>query len=42
MEMLVKMAEVLAKIAVMIMMATAAFRRHRKTGERGPLLLLLP
>ena len=31
MEMLVKMAEVLVKIAVM-MMAPAAFRRHRKRG----------
>ena len=38
MEMLVKMAEVLVKIAVMMMMmATAAFRRHRKRrGEGGP------
>ena len=42
MEMLVKMAEVLVKIAMMMVVATAAFRRHRKTGERGPLLLLLP
>ena len=41
MEMLVKMAEVLVKIAVM-MVATAAFRRHQKRGERAPLLLLLP
>ena len=32
MEMLVKMAEVLVKIAVMMMVATAAFRRHRKRG----------
>ena len=35
MEMLVKMAEVLVKIAVM-MMAPAAFRRHRKQGGEGP------
>ena len=36
MEMLVKMAEVLVKIAVM-MMATAVFRRHRKRrGEGAP------
>ena len=32
MEMLVKMAEVLVKIAVMMMVATAAFRRHRRRG----------
>ena len=38
MEMLVKMAEVLVKIAVMMMVATAAFRRHRKRrGEGAPL-----
>ena len=37
MEMLVKMAEVLVKIAVMVMVATAAFRRHRKRrGEGAP------
>ena len=36
MEMLVKMAEVLVKIAVMVMVATAAFRRHRKRGGEGP------
>ena len=42
MEMLVKMAEVLVKIAVMMMVATAAFRRHRKRRGEGPLLLLLP
>ena len=37
MEMLVKMAEVLVKIAVMMMVATTAFRRHRKSrGERAP------
>ena len=37
MEMLVKMAEVLVKIAVMRMVATAAFRRHRKRrGEGAP------
>ena len=37
MEMLVKMAEVLVKIAVMMMVATAAFRHHRKRrGEGGP------
>ena len=36
MEMLVKTAEVLVKIAVMMMVATAAFRRHRKRG--GPFL----
>ena len=41
MEMLVKMAEVLVKIAVM-MMAPAAFRRHRKRGGESPLLLILP
>ena len=35
MEMLVKMAEVLVKIAVM-MMAPAAFRRHRKPGGESP------
>ena len=35
MEMLVKMAEVLVKIAVM-MMASAAFRRHRKRGGESP------
>ena len=34
--MLVKMAEVLVKIAVMMMVATAAFRRHRKRGGEGP------
>ena len=33
-EMLVKMAEVLVKIALM-MMATAAFRRHRRRGGEG-------
>ena len=42
MEMLVKMAEVLVKIAVMMMMATAAFWRHRRRGGEGPLLPLLP
>ena len=36
MEMLVKMAEVLVKIAVMMMVATAAFQRHRKRGGEGP------
>ena len=36
MEMLVKMAEVLVKIAVMMRMATAAFRRHRRRGGEGP------
>ena len=36
MEMLVKMAEVLVKIAVMMMVATAAFRRHRKRVGEGP------
>ena len=37
MEMLVKMAEVLVKIAVMMVVATAAFRRHRKRrGEGAP------
>ena len=37
MEMLVKMVEVLVKIAVMMMVATAAFRRHRKSrGEGAP------
>ena len=37
MEMLVKMAEVLVKIAVMMMMATTAFRRYRKRrGEGAP------
>ena len=35
MEMLVKMAEVLVKIAMM-MMATTAFRSHRRRGEEGP------
>ena len=34
--MLVKMAEVLVKIAVMMMVATTAFRRHRKRGGEGP------
>ena len=34
--MLVKMAEVLVKIAVMMMMTTAAFRRHRRRGGEGP------
>ena len=36
MEMLVKMAEVLVKIAVMMMVATVALRRHRKRGGEGP------
>ena len=36
MEMLVKMAEVLVKIAVMLIMATAAFRRHWRRGGEGP------
>ena len=36
MEMLVKMAEVLVKIAVMMMVVAAAFRRHRKRGGEGP------
>ena len=36
MEMLVKMPEVLVKIAVMMMMATTAFRRHRGRGGKGP------
>ena len=36
MEMLVKMAEVLVKIAVMMMVATVAFRRHWKRGGEGP------
>ena len=36
MEMLVKMAEVLVKIAVMMMMATTAFRCHRKRGGESP------
>ena len=35
MEMLVKMVEVLVKTAVM-MMATVAFRRHRRRGGEGP------
>ena len=35
MDMLVKMAEVLVKIAVM-MMPPAAFRRHRKQGGESP------
>ena len=35
MEMLVKMAEVLVKMALMMMVATAAFRRHRKRGGEG-------
>ena len=35
MDILVKMAEVLVKIAV-VMMAPAAFRRHRKQGGEGP------
>ena len=35
MEMLVKMAEVLVKIAVM-MMAPTVFRRHRKQGRESP------
>ena len=37
MEMLVNMAEVLVKIAVMMMMAATAFRRHQKQGGEGPL-----
>ena len=41
MEMLVEMAGVLVEIAV-TMMASAAFRRHRKRGGESPLLLLLP
>ena len=36
MEMLVKMAEVLVKIAPMMMVVTAAFRRHRKQGGESP------
>ena len=36
MEMLVKIAEVLVKIAVMMMVATATFRRHRRRGGEGP------
>ena len=36
MDMLVKMAEVLVKIAEMMMMATAAFRHHRRRGGEGP------
>ena len=40
MEMLVKRAEVLVKIAVMMMVATAVFRRHRKRRGEGALLLL--
>ena len=36
MEMLVKMAEVLVKIAVMMMVATAAFRCHQKRRGEGP------
>ena len=36
MEMLVKMVEVLVKIAVMMMMAMAAFRRHLRRGGEGP------
>ena len=36
MEMLVKMVEVLVKIAVIMMMATASFRRHRRRGGEGP------
>ena len=35
MEMSVQMAEVLVKIAVMMMMATAAFWRHRRRGGEG-------
>ena len=41
MEMFVKMAEVLVKMAMM-MMAAAVFGRHRKRGERAPLLIPLP
>ena len=38
--MLVKMAEVLVKIAVMMTVATAAFRRHwRRGGEGAPFFL---
>ena len=40
MEMLVKMAEVLVKMAVTVM-APAVLRRHLKQGVEGPLLLLL-
>ena len=36
MEMLVKMAEVLVKIAVMMMVATAVFQRHQKRRGEGP------
>ena len=36
MQMLVKMAKVLVKIAVMMMMATAVFWRHRRRGGEGP------
>ena len=36
MEILVKMAEVFVKIAVMMMVVAAAFRRHRKRGGEGP------
>ena len=40
--MLVKMAEVLVRIAVMMMVATAAFPRHRKRrGEGGPFFFFL-
>ena len=44
MEMLVKMAKVLVKIAVMMMMmmATAAFWRHRERGGESPPSYLLP
>ena len=35
MEMLVKVAEVLVKIAVMMMMAMMAFQRHRRRGGEG-------
>ena len=36
MDMLVKMMEVLVKITVMMMVAMAAFRRHRERGGEGP------
>ena len=36
MEMLVEMAEVLVRIEVMMMVATAAFPRHLKRGGEGP------
>ena len=42
MEMLVKMAEVLVKIAVMMMAPGGVSAPPEARGERAPLLLLLP